>query len=144
MPINATCTMRDSYGRITTKRVETAYEDLDDAQAQIAAYVSDLDEVTDLQLLYVTYSLKDDDESFAGEAGSNVDVGATFQVLTEAGKRAAHKVPGFPASLVGGLGAIDVTQGAVVAYFANFQDPQGCLLSDGEQVAEVLSGTLDR
>lgn len=144
MGIIATARLMDSYGRVTTKQVETLYSDLATAQTQLGNWATDFAAVTDLELVEITYSLKDNADAFAGASGSNLDVGATFTVLLESGKNAPHKIPGFPASLVGGQGTIDVTQSEVVAYFANYQNPQGCALSDGEQIASVVKGQLDR
>ena len=141
---NAVLTLKDSYGRITTKRIETTATTLAGAQTIIAAYVADLAPVTDLELLKVTYSEIDTDDAFGGTGDSNVDVGATFKVLLADGSMAAHKVPGFPSSLVGGNGAIDCTQTEVAAYFENFVVGEGCRLSDGEYITGVVSGQLDR
>jgi hypothetical protein len=84
------------------------------------------------------------DVVFAGEVGSNLDVGATFRVLLDNGKEASHKIPGFPASLVGAGGMIDVAGTEVAAYFANFLTGGACRLSDGNYVTQVLEGHFDR
>lgn len=144
MAFTATLVLVDSMGRTTSKRIGTVYDVLATAQTDVGAYASDLAAVSDLELLHVVYSFKDTGDAFAGTGTSNVDVGATFTVITEAGAHAAHKVPGFPLSLVGGDGSIDVTQSEVGDYFANFQSPQGLTLSDGEQITGVLRGSLDR
>lgn len=147
MAINVTIRLRDSFNREVTKRIETnetVLADAIDAISGVGGYLSTLNPFTDLQYIGATYSTPlDVTGAFAGAAGSNVDQGATFQVQTTTGKRASHKVPGFPTSLVGAGGVIDVTQAEVVAYFAHFIS--GSLrLSDGEAVAIVLSGQLDK
>ena len=145
MAIKATLRMRDSFGSEITKRVETnetVLADAIDAISGVGGYLTSLAAVTDLQYLGATFSEKDDTGAFAGTGTSNADVGATFTVLTTTGKRASHKVPGFPLSLVGAGREIDVSGAEVVAYFAHFIS--GSLrLSDGEAVASVLSGSLD-
>jgi len=144
MAFVATVEMIDSYGRRTTKRLETETDVLADAQTAVTALLVDLDAVTDLQGLSVSYSLRDGSQTFAGVAGSNVDVGATFRVRLEDGGIAAYKIPGFPVSLVGAQGEIDVTQLEVVDYFANFLAAGDFTISDGENISEVLSGSLDK
>lgn len=145
MAINVTLRLRDSFGRETTKRVETTATVLAnavDAISGVGGYLTELNAVTDLQFISAVFSSKDDTGAFAGAANSNADVGATFTVLTTTGKRASHHIPGFPLSLVGAGGQIDVAGAAVVAYFENFVS--GILrLSDGEQVSSILSGSLD-
>lgn len=145
MAINVTLRLRDSFGRETTKKVETTATTLADAVTAISGvggYLTALNAVTDLQFLSATFSSKDDTGAFAGAASSNADVGATFSVMTTSGKRASHHIPGFPLSLVGAGGAIDPAATEVAAYFAHF-DTGILRLSDGEQVDSVLSGSLD-
>lgn len=144
MAIAASITMVDSYGRKTIKRIETDEPVLADAITALTAYMTDLDAVTDLQATKITYHDIETGVVFAGEADSNLDVGATFRVLLDNGKEAAHKIPGFPASLVGAGGQIDVTGAEVVAYFANFLLAGACRLSDGNYVTQILSGYFDR
>jgi len=144
MAFAATIELQDSYGRKSSKRVETTDATLAAAIATIALYLTDLAAITDLACLKVSYHSEDTSGAFSGEAVSNVDVGATFRVLLDNGKYAAHKVPGFPTSLVGSGGSIDVAGEEVVAYFANFLTGGACRLSEGNYVVSVVSGTLDR
>lgn len=144
MTILATVNLVDSYGRPTTKRLETETDVLATAQAAVSALLTDLAAVTDLQCLSVGYSFKDGTQIFAGVAGSNVDVGATFRLRLVSGNVAAYKVPGFPASLVEANGSIDPADVAVAAYFDNFLAAGDFTVSDGESITEVLSGELDR
>lgn len=144
MPFIATVELIDSYSRRTTKRLETETDVLADAQTAVTALLATLDAVTDLQCLGVSYSLKDGSQVFAGAAGSNVDVGATFRVRLADGIVAAYKLPGFPTALVGAGGEIDVTQLEVTNYFANFEAAGAFTISDGEVITDILSGSLDR
>jgi len=144
MSFAASITLLDSYGRRTIKRIETDEVTLALAITALTAYMSALDDVTDLEATKIIYHDVETAIVFAGEALSNLDVGATFRVLLDNGKEASHKIPGFPASLVEANGAIDVAGAEVVAYFANFLLAGPCRLSDGNYVVEVLSGSLDR
>lgn len=144
MTILATVNLVDSYGRPTTKRLETETDVLATAQTAVTALLITLNAVTDLQCLSVSYSLKDGTQVFAGAAGSNVDVGATFRLRLADGEIAAYKVPGFPASLVLANGSIDPAGAEVVAYFGNFLAAGDFTVSDGDVVTDILTGELDR
>jgi len=143
MAVTANVTLRDSHGRTTTKRIETAFDTLANAKSQMTGWAADWVAVSDLGIAYITYTEKDDAEASDPEDDSNLDVGATFSGETENGKTWVHKIPGIKADLVA-QGVVDLAQEEVTNYFANFEDPQGCLLSDGEQIATLVRGTLDR
>lgn len=144
MAFVATMTLVDSYGRLTTKRVETTDALLAGAQSSVGSLATILNSLTDLELLRVTYSEVDDAAAFAGAAGSNVDVGATFKVVLDDGALAPYKIPGFVAAKVGGSGGIDPADVDVAAYFALFATGGTLRMSDGEAVDSVVSGQLDR
>lgn len=144
MAVKCVLTLIDTMGREITKRIETNQTTLALAQGAITDYLIDLAAVTDLASIGSSYSSLGAGDTFAGAASSNVDTGATFKVLTGTGKKAAHHIPGFAQTLAGGDGSIDVTQNEVVAYFANFLTGGSLRLSDGEYVAQVLSGKMDK
>jgi lipoprotein signal peptidase len=144
MAIVATVSFVDGFGRQTTKRIETTATTIADAQSQVAAYLVDLNPLTDLQAVGATFSMKDPGQVFVGTATSNLDVGATFRVRLESGKLASHKIAGFPLSLVGSGGAINVADALVQAYFNNFKTTGELRLSDGEAITDVETGELDK
>lgn len=144
MAFAATVELQDSYGRKSSKRVETTAATLADAITAIGLYLTDLAAITDLACLKVSYHSEDTSGAFSGQAGSNVDVGGTFRVLLDNGKYAAHKVPAIKATLVDSGGNIDVADALIVAYFANFLTGGDCRLSEGNFVVSVVSGILDR
>lgn len=143
MAFVATITMVDSLNTQITKRLETKTDVLATAQAAVAALVTDLAAVTDLGVVSVVYSLKDATLASAAGANSSVDSGATFRLRLADGSVAAHKVPGFPISKVGGNRAIDPADADVVAYFDNFLAGGSFTLSDGEVITSILSGSYD-
>lgn len=143
MPIIANVRLRDSMNTEVTKRFETETEVIATAQAAVAALLADFAAVSDLGIVNVTYSFTDDAEATDPGASSNVDVGATFTVELTAGGKAAHKIPGFPLSLVGSDRNIDVGGVEVAAYFANFEAAGEFRLSDGETITGPLKGKLD-
>lgn len=139
--------LQDSYGRQTIKRIqvdEVLLADAIDAISGVGGYLTSLAAVTDLAYVEANYVFAQDvTGAFGGAAGSNLDTGATFQVALAAGGKASHHIPGFPTSLVGAGGAIAVGGAEVAAYFAHFIT--GSLrLSDGEAVASVVKGSLDK
>jgi hypothetical protein len=142
-----TLLLRDSYGRDVHKRVqvdETTLADAVDAISGVGGYLTALAAVTDLAFIEANYVYAQDATgAFAGTGSSNADVGATFKVALAGGGNASHKIPGFPASLVGAGGAIDVEGSEVAAYFEHFTS--GSLrLSDGEAISAAVKGSLDK
>ena len=141
--IVATVVLIDSLKTQVTKRYELEATTLVQAAIDMNLLVTDLEAISDLGVVSITYSEKDTTEAIAAAADSNVDVGATFRVRLAGGGVASHKVPGFPIAKVGGNRAIDPGDADVAAYFANFLAAGAFTLSDGEIVTEVLSGTYD-
>jgi len=144
MPLVAQLRMRDAFSRYTSKTLETETDVLATAQAAVTAFLTDLNPCTDLTVEYVTYSYKDATQSVAGEAGSNVDVGATFRGRVTSGEIAVVKIPGFPLSKVGANGYIDLSDADVAALLDNWEAAGAFTLSDGEVIAEWIDGQLDK
>jgi len=118
-----------------------------DQVAVAVAFSTALEAVTDLALVRADIIYQAVDEGFAAQAGSNVDVGATFSgVLYDAdGEKASFKIPGIKAALVDPDGSIPLT-GAVataLAFFVN-ATPFDLYLSDGETIDHWLAGSLDK
>lgn len=144
MAFSAVVTLQDDFNRTVTKRYETETEVLATAQTDVAGLITDLEAVTDLGVVKVTYTLGDTTEASSPAANANVDTGATFRCRLASGKIAALKIPGFPLSKVDSGGNIDVTDTDVVNYFANFEAAGAFTVSDGEAITEVLTGMLDK
>jgi hypothetical protein len=142
-------TMRDAYGRETSKRLEVEPQVDLATYATVAQDVNDkLADVTDLGIVRFDLVLENIiTPSSAISPGANVDVGATFsgELSLDGNKKAAHKLPGFITLYVGADGSIDITQAEVAAWLDLFATIGGVLLlSDGEQIESWLSGRLDR
>jgi DNA-binding phage protein len=142
-------TLVDSNTRRTHKRIYL--EPLASTAEYIAAaagYVAALQPLTDLALERIDLVWEAITTGFAGQAGSNIDVGATFSgVLHEKnGARASHKVPGIKAALTDGMGGVPIDEPDVETYldqFVDAADPQ-FLLSDGETMEAWERGILDK
>lgn len=139
--------LRDSFGRETIKRVQVDVATLAlavDAISGVGGYLTSLAAVTDLAYAEANYVFAQDTTgAFGGTGTSNLDTGATFQVQLALGGRASHHIPGFPLSLVGAEGKIDVAGAEVAAYFAHFTGGD-LRLSDGEAISSVIKGSLDK
>lgn len=142
--IKATIAMRDSNNYLTRKTVETRTTVLATAQAAVDALLSHLNPVTDLTVDAVTYSYLDGTQTLAGEAESNVDLGATFIGKNVDGEKVVVKVPGFPQSKVGVNGGIDLSDVDVAAFLDHFEGTGDFYVSDGETVAEWVKGYRDK
>lgn len=144
MPFVATLIMRDSFSRYTRKQLECETDVLATAQTAVNGFLSDLNPCTDLTVEKVSYSLVDATQTIAGEASSNVDVGATFRGRVASGEIAVVKIPGFPLAKVGANGYIDLSDADVAALLDNWEAAGEFTLSDGETIAEWIDGTLDK
>jgi hypothetical protein len=143
MPFSATVRLIDSLNREKSKTYEMETDVLATAQTAMALLITDLEAVTDLGVVSVSYVFKDDSEASAAAAGSNVDEGGTFRLRLNNGKIASYKIPGFPIAKAASGGNIDVSDVDVAAYFANFEPAGSFTLSEGNTVSDVLTGSMD-
>lgn len=144
-------TMVDGFGRTTSKRIE--FQDhalLVDYVLEANNFMSDLAVVSDLQIVRADMVINDGlTLPETNPAGSNVDVGATFvgYVYGGEGDKAVFKIPGIDLSYVDSLGNIDVADEDIESLLARFvhgDDSVGFYLSDGEEIATWIGGTLDK
>lgn len=136
--------LMDTMGHLTRKRIETNKDVYADANTAIDAYLAELDPLTDLSVVGVNYIMEDATQTVAGEAASNVDVGATFRFTKSGGGYGSHKIPGFPqAKAVVGSGDIPIDDLDVVAYFDLFKAGGSLLLDDGENLVALVTGKMD-
>jgi hypothetical protein len=150
MPGYLSLTLRDGYGRETSKRLE--FQDqvlLADYVLNANAMITSLNAITDLEIVRASMVLQDGLSLPAKDpAGSNVDVGATFvgEIEGGGGKKASHKVPGIKMAKVGAQGTIDVTDVDVAGYLNHFVDgsTDDFYVSDGEEIDVWLAGSLDK
>jgi len=141
-------TMQDSYGRQTRRIIEVERPATIELLVVAAGTISTaLEAVTDLQLVRADWIIQAVDAGFAGQEGSNVDVGGTISgLLTDGnGKKASLKIAGIKTSFVQGDGSLDLADEDLAAYLALFESDGGIAsLSDGEQIASWIKGSLDK
>jgi hypothetical protein len=144
MTIICTLLLKDSMSRYSRMKVEYDGDVLADANTAVDGLLTDLNACVDIECVGVSYSQKDATQIFSGEAASNLDVGATFRGRTASGKIATLKFPGFKQSLVAAEDRIPVSDVTVAALLDNWEAAGDFLLSDGEAVAEWLTGRMDK
>jgi hypothetical protein len=144
MAITATINFRDSFNRLTRKKVETDDTVLATAETHVGALVTALLAVSDLAVESVEYHSVNLSQAAAGEASSNVDVGATFKCALSGGGYASYKIPGIALSYVGPNGVIDLTDEDIAAVFALMLSAGHIRISDGESISSVIAGQLDK
>ena len=142
-------TLVDDDQRRTTKIVQMEVQLLHADQVLAAtAFVTALEDVTDLGVERVDIIYKGVTAGFASIADSNIDVGATFsgELYEKNGAKASFKVPGIKSALKDGVGGIPIDQADVAALLAFFVQatPFDYLISDGETIDHWLRGTLDK
>jgi len=144
MAFRATLEMDDSMNRTVSKSLECEATVLATAITDVAALLTDLEAISDLGVVKVSYSSKDTSGAFDENDPSNVDTGATFRLRTTLGEVVSYKIPGFKQSLADGNGQIDPAGAEVVAYFANFLAAGAFTLSKGDTIVAILSGAMDQ
>lgn len=144
MAIQFTANLRDSFGRLTKKRIETTATTLTDAATYATAWAGAMADVSDLALESIEFHSRSNSDAYAGVAGANVDVGATFKLQLTDSSYASHKIPGFKTALVDSTGGVDVAGTEVATYFALFEAGGHLRLSDGESIVAPVYGELDR
>ena len=134
----------DSMGRPGKKTYDTVSTMVDHAAAVTAAnsHAVLLDDVCEMKILSHTVSLRTV-YSDSVDAGANKDEGATVTVRKTDNLNAVHRIPAPVQSLRLADGTVDLTDAALIAYFANFEAAGDLRLSDGESVATVVRGTID-
>jgi len=140
-------TLEDSFGRLTSIRREMqAHALLVEYQVEIDNFVAAFALVSDLAVVRADFVQTGLDSTQAVTAGANVDVGATFSGWIEDvdGKKASTKIPGIKLAKVNADGTIDVTETDIAAFLAMYADAGDFLISDGENVADWIKGSLDR
>lgn len=136
----------DSQNRTTTRRYEMAEQTLlADYITAASGFITILESDTDLGVQRVDLVIPAVTAGFAGVAGSNVDVGATFtgELVDKDGAKASLKLPGIPDSKLGTNGDVPIA-GTIASWLALFEDAGNFMLSDGEQIETWVKGALDR
>lgn len=143
MPVyDVSVKMRDAYGRQTTKRFQTNETDHATAVTAVSGFCADLAALSEAEILEYSVALKTA-YTDSPAAGANLDEGITISVELDSGKRAVVKVPAPVKSPINGDGTLDITD-TLVSDFTDNWLVGNFLLSDGETVAQVLSGKLDK
>jgi len=140
-------TLEDDFGRLTHIRREMQpHALLVEYQVEIDNFVAAFALVSDLAVVRADFVQTGLDSTQAVTAGANVDVGATFSGWIEAvdGKKASTKIPGIKLAKVGADGTIDLADVDVAAFLAMYADAGDFYISDGENVADWIRGSLDR
>src|SRR3972149_5819640 len=137
MAFRATLEMDDSMNRTVSKSLECEATVLATAITDVAALLTDLEAISDLGVVKVSYSSKDTSGAFDENDPSNVDTGATFRLRTTLGEVVSYKIPGFKQSLADGNGQIDPAGAEADAYFATFLAAGAFTLSKGLPFSSV-------
>jgi len=138
-------TLQDSEKRQTTRQVEIADQALlADYEAVATAFSAALAAVTDLACVKIGI-MHFTDDTFAGEAVSNVDEGATFvaELETTPMRKAVHHLPDPIDAARDGQGNILLTDTDIAAYLALWTSGTTYKLAH-QNVAQWDKATLDR
>ncbi|MCI0561595.1 MAG: hypothetical protein MN733_24160 [Nitrososphaera sp.] len=138
----ATVTLKDAYQRESTKRYQITAADVAAAAAALAAYVVDLANITEAEILKTTLTSQTVVVDNV-DAEANIDEGVTFSFLKADGEKASVKVPAPLNAILTTTGEVDVSL-LLVTNWANHFIGGPLYVSDRELATELLSGKLDR
>lgn len=136
-------TMRDAYSRYTTKTFGAVGTTLAEVQADLAALAADFDAVS-LSATVKTRVSAEELISSVPQAGANNDAGATLHCRLDNGKLYPLKIPAISPSLLNSDGSVKVEETAIAALVAHFADGGEFTVSEGNTIAAVEYGELDR
>jgi len=134
----------DAFNRNTAKRFAMNAGVTTFALAQTAAtdLLTDLEAVTEARILAYTISERTV-YTDSVTSGANRDEGVTLSVRKEDSRKDVLRIPAPVKSFVNPDSTVDITATPIVNYTDNFLAAGEFTLSDGESIAEVLSGVLD-
>lgn len=132
----------DAYDGKFTKRFVVNSIDYPTAISDAAAMITDLEALCAGAILsYTVATLVQEGETPA--AGANRDEGLTFTMDLGNGKTATLKVPAPVKDAVQSDRTVDLTNGVVAAFLANWENGP-FLISDGETAIGTVKGVLDK
>lgn len=135
-------TLLDAYNRSSVKHGEVEAVDYAAAVAAVAAYLTDVGNITEAEIL--RYSVTQDVVyTDTVDAGANLDEGATFSFMKQDNKKASVKIPAPVNAIFDSDGKVILTN-SLVTLFAAHYIAGPLYLSDGETATELKSGKLDR
>jgi hypothetical protein len=143
MPVyDVSVRVRDAYNRSSTKRYQLDTTDHATAVTEVASFCADLAAAMEAEILEHSVALRTA-YSDSALAGANLDEGITLSVELTSGKKAVIKIPAPVKSPVNADGSVDITDALISDFIDNWL-VGNFLVSDGETVASLLSGKLDR
>lgn len=134
--------MIDDYGRITTRRFSETDALVADALTAVGALITDFLAVSDMGTVKHDIALQTVATN-APTAGANRDVGGTLHCRLDNGKMYPLKIPSIKATMLNPDGSIDIADGAITDYVANFLTGGKFRVSEGNYITEILYGELD-
>lgn len=134
----------DSRGRTTSRTVVHTSDVIATILADVAVLAPLWDALTDLELVDVIVSKRDNTDAFAGAAVSNIDENVSVQVLKANGYKADFNLPDMPDSFTPG-GVIDPTALPITDFFAEFAAGNNWRLNiqNPQAISSVIKGVLD-
>ncbi len=133
----------DAYGRVSTKRFGNDRTLVADALTDAGTLVTKFLAVSDAGTVKHSITLETAAAN-AATAGANIDAGCTIHCTLADGTGYALKIPAPDPDILGADGSVDLTDGAVIDYVALFESGGHFTVSDGEVIASMRYGELDR
>lgn len=139
---DVTFSLVDGYGRNHTKRFTTVAADPAGAIVNAGAFATALEAVTESRVLAHVVHVRTVVTDTA-TAGANKDEGVTISVRTLDNEKSNIKIPAPVNAMINPDGTVDVAYADLATFLALFTAGTW-LIDDGETVAEVISGALDK
>ena len=137
-------TLKDAYSRTTTRRFETVSSTLSAAQADGAALIAALGDVSIAGIVKAEYAVVDSSVAEAAGEGANVDVGATVHCRLDNSKLYPLHIPMINISMLNEDGSVKLGDSDMVTYIAQFLTGGHLRVSEGNYVTAAEYGELDK
>lgn len=143
MAFEVTFTLRDAYGRSTTRRLtntQALYADAVTDTATMLGYLEALSGCAVVKTAIATVATY----ATSPASGSNIDAGATIHARLDNGKLAPIHIPAVEATLVNTDGSLKLGETAVTNLETALGSGGDWTMSEGNSVTDFASGELDR
>lgn len=143
MAFNINVQLVDAYGRTTNRRFENDRATIADALTDAGTLITALEAVS-LAAVVKHNIERVTAVGHSASEGANVDTGATIHTVLADGTGYALKYPAPDPAMINADGSVDLADEAIIAYIAQFKSGGHFTVSDGELIASVRYGELDR
>jgi hypothetical protein len=139
-----TFTLLDAYGRTTRRSYDNNRSLMADVLTDSATMLGYLEALSGAAVEHYSIAQTVPIASPSPEALSNNDAGATLHCLMDNSKLVGLKIPAIDPAMVNSDGTVKIDDAAVIAFVGAFATDAHWRISEGNYIASVRSGELDK